>query len=58
MTCDLCKSRKPGGGEYDMKRLCCAARIVDMQIERVCAQYGHARSDLVKAMRDIPRGKA
>jgi len=57
MTCELCQTRKPGGGEYNLTRACCAARILDGQIQRMCDRYGHTRAELRAAMAAIPRGK-
>lgn len=43
MTCQNCKT---DSGVYDLKQICCAARMLDKQINDVCRKYGHTRTDL------------
>lgn len=59
MTCDLCRKKS---GEYDLKKLCCAVRLIDDEsraaMRRLVAKamaHGHDENDLRTALAERRR---
>jgi hypothetical protein len=54
MTCQNCQT---DSGVYDLKLICCAARMIDKQISAMCRKYGHTRADLRQAMARVKQAE-
>lgn len=59
MTCDLCRK---SSGEYDLKKLCCAVRLIDYEsrtaMRRLVAKamaHGHDEDDIREGLAERRR---